>query len=179
MHKIFLAKSRTNQKKLQGFTLVEILLYIGLIAALVVSISVFLGILLQSQIKNQAIAEVEEGGIQILHLMTQTIRNAENINSPSQGNSATSLTLNVINGSKNPTVFDLSGSTIRIKEGVGLPVDLSSNRVNVSGLNFTNLTQAGTSGIVRVQFTLTHLNPESQNEYEYSKTFTASAGLRQ
>ncbi|HSW98306.1 MAG TPA: prepilin-type N-terminal cleavage/methylation domain-containing protein [Candidatus Saccharimonadales bacterium] len=63
----------------------------------------------------------------------------------------------------------------RIKEGAGAAVALSSNDLQVSGLSFQNLTRTGTSGMVRVSFTLTRLNPSNRNEYDYQKTFVSSA----
>ena len=169
-------KRVTNSK---GFTLIELLLYVSLSAILLLIISVFLSFLLQSRIKNQSIAEVEQQGLQIMQLTTQTVRNAETIASPVAGTSASSLTLDVVTVAKDPTIFDLSSGIIRIKEGTDSAIPLTNSRVIASGLTFQNLSRASTPGTVRIQFTLTHVNPEGRNEYSFSKTFTGSATLRQ
>jgi hypothetical protein len=111
--------------------------------------------------------------------MTQIVRNAESLNAPAQGSSAPSLSLDVIAVGNDPTVFDFSGGTIRISEGAGLPVALTNTRVIASGLVFQNLSLTGTPGTVRIQFTLTHVNPAGRNEYSFAKTFIGSATLRQ
>jgi prepilin-type N-terminal cleavage/methylation domain-containing protein len=166
-------------KRNAGFTLIELLLYISIASVILLATSVFLSLLLQARIKNQTVAEVEQQGLQVMQLVTQTARNAEAITAPVPSVSASALTLNVITVASDPTVFDLSGGAVRVTEGVGSAVALTNPRVIASGLSFTNLSRAGTPGTVRVQFTLTHANPEGKNEYAFSKTFIGSATLRQ
>lgn len=163
----------------KAFTLVELILYVSLIAILLLAISIFFTMLLGSRVKNQTIAEVEQAGVQVMQLITQTIRNTQNINSPAQGLSASSLSLDVVDAAKDPTVFDLSGGVIRITEGSGSPVELTASRVTASNLVFYNLSRAGTQGTMHVEFKLSHRNPDQRNEFEYNKTFYGSASLRQ
>lgn len=162
----------------KGFTLIEILLYMSLISIMLFVVSDFYFLTIKSRVKNQTISEVEQQGAQVIQIITQTARNAENITSPGNGGSAAFLTLDVIDISKDSTIFDLSGGAIRIKEGTGSPIVLTNSRVIASGLSFQNLSYAGTPGIIRVSFILSHANPENKNEYNYSKTFYASASLR-
>lgn len=161
-----------------GFTLIELLLYLGLAAILLLVISIFLALILRSRVKNQTVAEVESQGVMVMNLITQTIRNAESINSPADGASAASLSVDAAGVSNDPTVFDLSSAALRVQEGAGAAVSLTSSRLSVSALNFQNLSRTGTPGTVRVQFTLTHSNPAGKNEYDYSKIFYGSASLR-
>lgn len=163
----------------RGFTLVELLLYVSIAGIIFLSLSSFLASFLESRVKNETIAEVEQQGLQIMQLITQTARNAEAINSPSVGTSASTLSLDVVTGANDPTIFDLSSGVVRITEGAGSATSLNNSSVSASGLTFYNLSRASTPGIVRIQFTLTHSNPESRNEYNYSKTFVSSAALRQ
>ncbi len=155
----------------KGFTLIELLLYVSIVGAMVLSVSAFLPLLMQSRVKNQTIAEIEQQGVQVIQIITHTVRNTGSINSPSTGNSAASLSIDT-------TVFDLSGGMIRITEGAGSPVSLTNTRVTASNLTFQNLSRTGTSGTIRIQFTLTHLNPSGRNEYDYNKTFYGTATLR-
>ncbi|MEW6617313.1 MAG: prepilin-type N-terminal cleavage/methylation domain-containing protein [Patescibacteria group bacterium] len=168
----------TNSKNNRGFTLVELLLYVGLSAVLVVAVSVFLSMLLGSRIKNQAIGEVEQQGLQVMQIITQTIRNADLINSPSIGTNAPSLSLNTTVPSNNPTIFDLSGGAIRLTEGAGAAVSLTNSRITASNLTFQNLSRPSTPGTLRIQFTLSYKNPNNVNEYDFQKTFIASGTLR-
>lgn len=159
------------QKKSNGFTLIELLLYVSIIGAIVLSFAGFLSLLMQSRVKNQTIAEVEQQGIQVMQIITQTSRNAGSINSPTQGQTANSLSVD-------STVFDLSAGTIRITEGTGSPISLTNSRVTASGLTFQNLSRTGTPGTIRIQFTLSYFNSSGKNEYDFSKTFYETATLR-
>lgn len=165
-------------KKDQGFTLIELLLYISIAAIIVFTIASLLRFTLESRVKNQTIAEIEQQGLQVMQLITQTVRNATIINSPTIGNSVASLSLAVVDGANSPTVFDLSSGVIRIKEGTGATVNLTSSKVTVSSLSFQNLSRVGTPNIIRVSFTITYTNSSGRNEYDFTKTFYGSADLR-
>ena len=154
----------------RGFTLIELLLYVAISSVLLLVISFFIFTLLQARIKNQTIAEVEQQGIQVMQLITQTTRNADTINSPTQGASASLLSLNTIIAINNPTVFDVATGVIGIKEGVEAVVPLTNSRVSASAISFFNLSSTSTPGTIRISFTLTHINPSGRNEYNFSKT---------
>ncbi|MCA9388200.1 prepilin-type N-terminal cleavage/methylation domain-containing protein [Candidatus Berkelbacteria bacterium] len=168
------------QKLEKGFTLIEMILYVGIAAVILLGVSIFSLQMLQSREKQRTIAEVEQAGLATMEAITQTIRNAEAITVPAQGSSSASLTLDVVAASDDPTVFDLSGGVIRSKKGASAQVDLTSGSIiTASGLTFKNLSRNNTEGTVRVEFTLTRVNPASRNEFDYSKTFYGSASLRQ
>lgn len=141
---------KKNQK---GFTLIELLLYVSIVGAIIFSIAGFLSLSMQSRVKNQAIAEVEQQGVQVMQIITQAGRNAADVSFTS--------------------VFDLSGGVIRQNT-----IALTNSRVVASALTFQNLSRAGTPGTIRIQFTLTRINPSGRNEYDYSKTFYSSVSLR-
>lgn len=167
-----------KRKERKGFTLVEVLLYVAVAGSIVFSITMLFLTTLDSRVHNRTIAEVEQEGIQVMQNITQTIRNSSSINSPSQATSAAAISLAESDSNKNPTVFDVSGNAIRVKRGTGSVTNLTSSKIIVSGLNFSNLTRTGTNGTIRIQFTLTHINPGNKEPYDYSKTFYGSASIR-
>lgn len=142
----------------RGFTLIELLLYIGLSAIILSATSVFLISLLESRVKNQTIATVNQEGDQTMMLITQTLRNAVVVNSPTAGTDAAVLSVDTEIPANNPTIFDLVDGVIRITEGGNAPVALTSNLVIISNLNFRNLSRAGTPGNVDVTYTVTHIH---------------------
>ncbi len=137
----------------RGFTLIELLLYVAIVGAIIFSVAGFLSLLMQSRVKNQTIAEVEQQGVVVMQTITQAGRNATSVNFTN--------------------AFDISGGVIRENT-----VALTNSRVVASGLTFQNLSRVGTPGTIRVQFTLTHINPEGRNEYNYSKTFYGTSSVR-
>lgn len=164
--------------KVRGFTLIELLIYIGIVAVLLLSLSVFLRALLEARIKNQIIAEVEGQGTVAMQIITQTLLNATTLNSPAIGVGSTSLSVDTPTVALNPTIFDLSGGALRIKEGSGVNVNLTSSQVVVSNLNFYNLSAVGTHGIIRVQFDLSYNSLSTNYEYQFTKKFIGSVSLR-
>jgi len=167
-----------NSQDKCGFTLVELLLYLGLSSVLIIVISGFLSMLLQARIKNQAIGEVEQQGLQVMQIMTQAIRNASAINFPTQGVSTSSLSLDTSVSTTTPMSFNLSSGGIRITEGTGGAVALTNSRIVASNLIFSNLSYPTTHGIIRIQFTLTYKNPSNISEFNFQKTFITSGTLR-
>lgn len=162
----------------KGFTLVETLLYVSIVSVMLLVMSAFLFLILQSRTKFQTISEVDQQGIQVVQILTQVIRNSKKINVPSVGSSGAMLSLDTADVGKTPTVFSSAVANMQIKEGTGAAIPLTSAKVLVSGLNFSNVSGANTPGSVKFQFTLTYVNPSGRNEYVYSKTFYGSASLR-
>ena len=167
-----------SKKNLGGFTLIELVLYVGLAVIMILTVSIFLSTMLQSRVRNQAVLEVESQGIQVMQRILQSARNSLAVNSPGEGLNNSSLSLDVLSATLDPTVFDISGGVIRMQEGLGVPIPLTSSRVVARNLTFRNLSRNGTPGTVQVQFTLTHLNQEGRYEYDYYKVFIGSATLK-
>lgn len=164
-------------KNQRGFTLFELLIYIALASILIGGISTLLFITLNARVKNQTIAEVEQQGSLAMRMITQSIRNADAILSPIAGSAGT-LILDVVGAVDDPTVYELSDTTLEITQGEGSAVALTNDRVSVSDLTFTLATQGSGSGTIRVQFTVSHVNTSGRQEYAYSQTFYGTANIR-
>ena len=170
-----MAKGKMQKAKIKGtpaFTLVELLLYLGIASLVISAVSIFVYLVLQTRARAQVTAEVEQQGAQVMQIISQSARNAQTVNFPNQGDTDVYLDLKVP-APNNPTVFDLSSGAIRIKEGAGTATLLTSSRVTASSLTFRNLSKA-----VRIQFTLTYSSSSAQATYSFSKTFYGSAMLR-
>jgi len=162
-----------------GFTIIELLLYVAISSIILLVTSLFLSTLLEARVKNQIIAEVEQQGVQVMQIITQTIRNAELVNSPANGASGSSLSLNTSLASTTPSIFDLSAGVVRIKENGNSVINLTNSKVSVSNLSFYNLSRPGTPGVIKISFTISAINNSNRNEYSFSSLFTGSASLRQ
>jgi len=162
----------------RGFTLLELILYVGIAAILISTVLVFAINLIQSRVKNQAIFEVEGQGSEAIRVITQGLRNAEGIVWPVPGSSSNFVQIDAVGTAMDPTVYFHSGDTLWIWDQIVPSRPLTSARVVVSDAIFENLSRSDTPGIVRFQFTLSYVNPENRNEYEYSKTFYGSGSLR-
>ena len=165
--------------KIKSFTLVEILLYTALASVVIFTISTLLSSILQAREKAKAIYEVEFQGENLISQVTQSLRNARDVNSPSIGTSADILNLAVDSSEKNPTVFSLNNQAVSIKEGAGAEIALTSPQVAITSLSFQNISQGATyPDDVKIQFTLKFNSQDNRYEHTYEKTFTSSVNLR-
>jgi len=155
----------------KGFTLVELLLYMVILSTMLGVLTSFVVMTYKVRVKSQVVAEVEQQGSQTMDIITQAVRNSTAINLPVSQASGSTLT---INGST--TTFDMNANKIRMNDGT--TYDIVSNKVVANGLLFTNVTETGGPGSVRIQFTLTYNNISGTNEYDYAKTFYATASRR-
>lgn len=149
-----------------------------MIGILLSAVTYFFGTAADARIKNQTVNEVDTQGTYAMDYITQTVRNATSITAPAIATSGTSLTVVVPTASLSPTIFSLSGNALQVKEGTGTAVSLTSSMVQVTSLSVKNLSRSGTSGIVQISFTLNRVNPSGRAEYDYSRTFTTSVGVR-
>ena len=154
-----------------GFTLVELLLYMVILSTMLGVLTSFVVMTYKVRVKSQVVAEVEQQGNQTMDIITQAVRNSSAINLPVAQASGATLTIN-----SSTTTFDMNANKIRMNDGVAY--DIVSNKVAASGLLFTNVTETGGPGSVRIQFTLTYNNISGTNEYDYAKTFYATASRR-
>lgn len=164
----------------KGFSLIEMLLYVSISSVILLSLSLFLTFLLSERIKNQSIADVNQQGLQIMQLVTQTIRNSRSIDYPSIGATSTSLSMTMVDPLLSPTVFDIVNGVVRIKEGSNNAIPLTNSHVTVSSFVFHNISgTSSTDRIIRLSFMVDHNNLNGRNENSFTKTFTGSATLRQ
>ncbi len=167
-------------KSLKGLSLIEMLLYVAISSIILLSLSLFLTFILGQRVKNQSIADVNQQGLQVMQLITQTIRNARSIDFPSIGATSSSLSMTMSDPLLSPTIFDIVGGVVRIKEGSNAIIPLTNSHVSVSSLLFQNISSTSSvDRIIRMSFTIDHININGRNENSFSKSFTGSATLRQ
>ena len=168
-----------KRKKLRkGFTLVEMILYVSVCSILFLALFGIFSLLMSARIKNQTVTEVNQSGIQITQLVSQSIRNAKGIIVPSIGVSSSTLSLKTVSTSTNPTVFDVASGTFFVKEGTSTKIALSNRRVMISNFTATNtsLTSSTTNeGGVEFSFIVSYIASGSSTDYSFTKSFFGSA----
>ncbi len=165
--------------KMQGFTLIELMLYVS-IASSVLLLATMTGIaLMDVKMKNKAIAEVEQQGTHALFTVLSAMRNSESITFPGVGVSSTTATLNVYAVGDDPTRFDVQNQQLRMARGAGPFVPLTSSAVAVTSFRISNISRPTTAGAARVHLTLRFGHQSSKSIYNYQRTFVGSATLKQ
>ena len=153
-------------------------MYIALTSIVMLILVGFMTVLFQGRERSRTVTDLDSNAQTIMQEIIQTARNAEVINSPSAGVTASTLSLSVLDGTLDPAVYELSSGNLTVNEGASGPLNLNSETVTVSALSFQNLSRPGTRGIVRIVFTLTYANPSNEPVYNFSRTYYGSAALK-
>lgn len=149
-------------KRQQGFTLIELILYIAIVTIVVSAMIPFAWNVIGGGVKSTTEQEVFSNARLVSERIKYEIRNASAINSVA----ASSISL----GSP-ATVIDLSGDKIRIAPNGGAAVNLNSNDTTATALTFTNYT-SGDNKTKNIQFSFTLQSNFGQTRQEYQQTAT-------
>jgi hypothetical protein len=114
-----------------------------------------MNLITSSRVNNQITLEVNNQGNQAIRIITQSIRNATSIDTPSVSSSTPSLSLTTLVSNNNPTIFSISNGILFMTEGLNSPIALTNDNVVVSNLIFSNMSNPSTLGSVKVRVTLT------------------------
>lgn len=167
----------------RGFTLIELILYMGIFSTLLMVLVQLFGSIVNVNLESQANAAVSQDGRYILNEMTYTVRQAASFTTPSGygiANATTQLQFTTTGG----TTYTYALSTdpvgqkkLLISDGVSTE-QVNSYGTTVSNLSFTRLKTTGTSGksTISVTFTLTSTTQETKGSQQ--ETFMTTIGGR-
>lgn len=139
-------KKRFTLSLSKGFTLVEMLMVMGIMSILVVILAEVFGSILTMKLRSEATTAVAQDSRYLLSRLYYDISRASDITSTS----GDSLSL-VIDGVEH--LYSLADSTLTLAVGGGSSQALSSIGSRVTGLTFTR-TDLGTKEAVHIQFTI-------------------------
>ena len=182
-------RSPKNKKiKGRGFTLVEFLIYIGMVTFVLISSITFAWILINDQTKSESLAEVNDNGSFILNKISYYTKRVDTIDN--QTIYDTNPGKLVLNYASNPQIiFDtyqkqvtlgdiaVNITKLRMKEGVNPAVDITSDRVDVTNFIITDFSKTGATTI-KVDLTLETVNPSKSKAYEAQNSWTTSITIR-
>ena len=160
-----------NFKK--GFTLVELLIYIGMLSILLTVLTQIFGSILDAQLEGEATSSVQQDGRFILSRLTYDIRRTNNIVVPAVlGTQSTSLQLTI--GGVNYT-YAINSGNLELTNNLGAN-NLNSGDATVSNLNFTRLGNTGGKNTIQITYTVTSkvVRPKGQE----IKNFQTTIGVR-
>lgn len=161
-----------------GFSMVEMIVYIAIFSMFVGALVTFALNINNSRAHNQIILEAKGQGADLMRRLTTTIEGATLINTPGTGLSSGVLSINTTSSETTPTIFSGNGEVLFITEGVSEPVALTNNKVWVKDLVFTNVSHAGTKGIIQIRFTITNSSAITDPNQQYSINFYGSSAIR-
>ncbi len=167
-------------RKAKGFTLLEFILYFALLSIIMTTVTIFSIDLFQARAKARVIAEVEQNSRFGLLRILRAIRQANQLNVGSSVLNSDNgvLSLGEAAASTDPTVFDLSGGTLRIKEGVGTATPLTSAEVTITKLRFAKDNLGGNTAAITAEMNMQYKNGDANNYFNYSTSASGTAVIR-
>ena len=170
--------AKNKQKNQQGFSMIEMIIYIAIFSVLVGALVDFSLNINNSRLHAQMMLEVKDQGADLMRTLTTSIKNATAINTPGAGVSSGVLSLNTSSPSTTPTIFSENGEALFITEGASSAVALTNNKVKITNLTFTNVSKAGTPGIIEIRFTISNTALKTLTSEQYSVDFYGSSAVR-
>src|SRR5258708_24655199 len=107
----------------RGFTLIELILYLGIVTMLMTAIIPFACNIIEGGVKSATNHEIFTQGQYVADRITYEIRNASGINyvNPAQ------ISLATTNPATNPTIISLNSGVINIQQGTSSPYAINSH----------------------------------------------------
>lgn len=140
------------KKVLSGFTLVELLIAMGIMTILILILSQVFGSILSVRGKNEATTSLAQDSRYLLQKLSYDVKRATSISSPLAGQSSSSLTM-IIGGQT--YLYSLSDGVLSLRVGAGDPDRLNSVGTIVTGLNFTRNSDMSGDANISLDLTLT------------------------
>lgn len=140
--------------KHQGFTLVELLLYMGIFLILLIVFLQLFSSILDVQLESQSTSAVDSDGKYIIARLAYDIENASSIVTPS-GNGLTRSSLEIWSNSADEDVVLTGGNLQLVNVTTGQTNNLNSADTIVSNVSFTRLGSTYGKSTITVAFTLT------------------------
>lgn len=169
-------------KKLQekSFTLIEILIYIGLFLIVIAAVLAFALWLINTNTKSKAMRETLTNARKSMELIVREIKAASSVYTPTTTQTQLSLeTPNYLPTGEDSSYVDiyLCGNSLCFKKDSQSPQIITSNDVSVTQLTFTEIL---TGSVVSFQINLTvnYNNPSGRPEYQAQTSLTSTASLR-
>jgi len=166
----------------KGFTLIETLIYVGIIGLVITSFIGFAVSISSTKSKVYVTQEVQANARMALNLITQKILSANgvNIGASTFDTDPGVLSLSMADGDKNPTIISLSqnNGVLQITEGTADPVNITSNKVLITNLVFTNLTSTSDKENIKIELTAEYITTNDV-VYQYSQNLQTAVSLRQ
>ena len=157
----------------------EMLLYVVIVSIFVTAMVSFAWDAIYGRVKSYTHQEVNQNIRLAGKRINFEIRNATGVNEPV---GPSSISLQMSDSARNPTIIDVSSGRLRIGYGSAgacpttAPCNLTSNLVNVSNLTFTDLRVLPDS--INIKFSITVESTGDRQEFQKTETYESSSELR-
>ncbi len=152
-------------KKQNGFTLIEVLVYIALFGIMMLGIVGVTYAILESTGKGQSRIVMQEEGDFLMGKINWALTGAT-----TTVVTASTLSVTKNNFPSNPLFFDTAPGKLRLTQGIGLPTNLNSDAVSVSMVFINIPAQGNRPEGVTASATLTTITPTGASISQHFET---------
>lgn len=171
--------------KQKGFTLAEILVYIGVMSIVILAVSSFFLWAVRSNAKSKAEIEVLESARRALGILTSEIREAKSIYFPTSAFSTSTGQLS-LETAKYPMPGEMAGfvdfylcaNRLCFKKEGQDPVALTSDKTEIENLEFIQVLATSTAPSIKINLKINYKNPLSKLELEAFVNLSSAASFR-
>ena len=157
-----------------GFTLVELLIAMGIMSILIMILAQVFGSILNMRVGSEAVSAIAQDSRYALSRLAYDVGRASSITTPTTGQSSSTLTL-VIGGTN--YVYSLSGNDLVLSVGGGVNSVVNSNGTAISSLSFTRNNNLGTKENITINATLVATTKEPGVESN-QRSITTSLSIK-
>lgn len=158
-----------RRKIKDGYSLIEILLYMALLGIFLSGLSQLFVSSLNVNLESEANSSVEQDARYLLLKFRYSLSQASSVNIPASPG-ASGNTLQIVDSGTTYT-FTLNGDNLVVNDGIN-DIQLNSNRTKVSSLSFVRLGNVGGKNTVSISYTLDSLVQDAAGPqvriYEYA-----------
>ena len=165
-----------KQKKLKANTVVEIILYIGIVSIFVLSIISVIINLTDSNNKRQTIDKVNLEAQSIILFFQKEMRLANSIVTPTRNHTGT--VLKIISDNNLEREISIINGNMYVKVGNGEPLQINSSKVTFIDAQFINASNENTTGSIVFKFNLKFNTAETLQSYNYSQNYETSFTIK-
>lgn len=165
----------------KSFTLMEILVYIAVLAIIVLAVSSFFLWASRSNIKTKAMRETLDNARRAMEQMTYEIKEAKSLYAPTTTSTQLSLeTIHYLPEGETSTYIDfyLCEKRLCLKKEFQSPIALTSDRVEVKNLEFSQISTTSTLPSIQINLKVDYKNPQNRPELQASVNLKSTASLR-
>ncbi len=153
-----------KNKKEQGFSLIELLVYIAIFAASSVFLVGMLIVFTQINLRQKSVNEVNDQVSFVNNTIQRVVRDSSLI-SMSSGVSTSTVTLRMASSSLDPTLIYLEDDTIYLKEGELTPIPLTDSNVAVDDFEAVKYSNPGSYSSLQLFLTVSYNTNNEKAEF--------------
>ncbi len=161
---------RNKKSKGAGFTLIEFLIYTGIVVFVMTMLTLLSINVLNARVKILAMGDVNQGARFMMERIAYEIRNSQAIISATDSSLVLEKSLEIYN----PTSITINEEKLILTKGGSFQGSLTAEKIKVTSINFTRLGEDG----VEIKMTVEYYNPQERQEQSFIRTFQTTESVR-